>query len=411
MRSRRALPFDAWPPADRAMWEALVADGDILDGRGPFAHLRPASRALRRHAYGFWLGFLAGSGVDLAAEAPADRMTEPRLRGYLASLEGLQPGTLARQIVNFSLVMKAAAPARDWAQLSAAAARLQRIEARRSRRRHPAAEISAAQLATLGAALIDEADSSDAGDAVARAVLARDGAAIAILSHLPLRIGNLAALEIGTSLTADDAGYSVRFEPESTKAGRAIEARLPPRAADALARYLAHRPTLAHPTRSGQALWLTRTGAPYPAYKFSERIATVTRQRLGVRISAHRFRICVATTIAEIAPEHAPIIRPLLGHATGAVADRASTRPPCDAPSRTTRRCSMATARLPSGRVSGTDTRATWRPRTVSMLPGSRRLAAPAGTRLRTKQARAADVNRRQRRDLRLSRRWDPVDD
>ncbi len=102
---------------------------------------------------------------------------------------------------------------------------------------------------------------------------------------------------------------------------------VPAPAVEALSRWLRdHRPVLAKAERSGAFVWLARTGAPYAPYKFSERIAAITRQRLGVAISAHRFRACAATTIAEIAPEQARIIQPLLTHSTAKVADKAYNR-------------------------------------------------------------------------------------
>ena len=83
-----------------------------------------------------------------------------------------------------------------------------------------------------------------------------------------------------------------------------------------------HRPALVDSPAHGQRVWLTATGRPYRPYVLSERIAWLTRSRFGVRVSAHRFRACAATLIAEQAPDEAGIIRPLLSHATARVADR-----------------------------------------------------------------------------------------
>lgn len=323
MSARRKLGFALWPEADRAMWAALVRNGDLLDGRGPFAHLRPATIGVRRTGYAFWLGFLADQGADLSAEPPSARVSDARLWAYLASLEGLSPGSQAQRVVSLHLVLRAAAPRRDWSRLAAAAARLQRIEGRRSRTRSAAAQVSAMDLAALGLTLIDEAERMTDLDPVLRAVRARDGAAICALACFPLRIGNFAALEIGRTLIDLGDAYAIRIEPEAAKAGRAIEAVAPEPAGRVLRVYLErHRPALAT-RRSGRAVWLAKSGVPYSAYKFSERIATVTAERLGVRVSAHRFRTCAAATIAELAPERAEIIRALLAHSTAKVGDRA----------------------------------------------------------------------------------------
>ncbi len=99
---------------------------------------------------------------------------------------------------------------------------------------------------------------------------------------------------------------------------------VPERAAVALRTYLTrYRPVLATDRSPPAQVWLARTGAPYAPYKRGERIATLTRRRLGIAVAAHRFRLWAATTIAERAPDEAAIIRPLLGHATMKVADRA----------------------------------------------------------------------------------------
>ncbi|QIE56621.1 hypothetical protein G5B40_14965 [Pikeienuella piscinae] len=73
-------------------------------------------------------------------------------------------------------------------RLKTAVLRLQRLESRAGARRLPAAEVSAATLVQLGAALVREAQDDPGLDPVARAVRARDGAAILLLAYCPLRM-------------------------------------------------------------------------------------------------------------------------------------------------------------------------------------------------------------------------------
>ena len=54
----------------------------------------------------------------------------------------------------------------------------------------------------------------------------------------------------------------------------------------------------------------------------SKRIVKVTERILGTKISPHLFRHCAATSIAELSPEFARIIRPLLAHATIMTSER-----------------------------------------------------------------------------------------
>ncbi len=95
---RRRLPMAQSPTADRAIWDALFREGDILDGSGPLTHLRPATRGIHAMAVSFWLGFLASDGVDLAAEAPMDRITDARLERYLGALDGLSSASKAQWV-------------------------------------------------------------------------------------------------------------------------------------------------------------------------------------------------------------------------------------------------------------------------------------------------------------------------
>ncbi len=60
---------------------------DFLEEGGRGASWRAPSQVAVRGAYGRWLAWLAAQGVDLEAEAPAERFTVDRLRAYIASLE------------------------------------------------------------------------------------------------------------------------------------------------------------------------------------------------------------------------------------------------------------------------------------------------------------------------------------
>ena len=322
-RARLGLAESEWPAADHAMWSALMHRGDVFEESGAFADLKPLTLKTRRVAYGHWLRFLKRTGVALEAEPPAERATADRVARFIDSLGHLSPATRSQRVVALYLILRGAAPERDWTALSTAAARLQRLEARCGPRRRPSEAVSALDLVAFAQELLDKAETAMRLSPRTRAILARDGAAFMALVHLPLRIGNFATLTLGETLIVRREAFAIRIEPEATKAGRAIEAVLPRPASEALRLYIdRHRPALVDPTASGQRVWLTEAGRPYRPYVFSERIAWLTRSRFGVRVSAHRFRACAATLIAEFAPEQAGIIRPLLAHATARVADR-----------------------------------------------------------------------------------------
>ena len=322
MRTRRRLPFEEWPEADRRLWRDLFAESDFLDEGGPLAHLRPATRGIHKTAYAFWLGWLRDQGVNLDKETPLERASEARLREYHASLERLALGTRAQQFYRLYRTLAAAFPQHDWSRLRAAAARLQREQSRAAGRTNFADLPPVSDVVALGEALIDEAQSLGALNQGERAVRARDGAAILLLTYCPLRIGNLGRLEIGRSLVRMETGFVISFEPEETKSGAPIIFALPRRADQALRLWLDEfRPKIARFPQSGAHVWISKSGAPTPPYKLSERIADLTARRLGTRLSAHRFRSLAATTAAEAAPDQAKLIRPLLSHRSNKVAD------------------------------------------------------------------------------------------
>ena len=51
---------------DRAAWDRLFVEGDILDGVGPCHHWAEGSRKKREQTYGHWLGFCAGREMALS---------------------------------------------------------------------------------------------------------------------------------------------------------------------------------------------------------------------------------------------------------------------------------------------------------------------------------------------------------
>lgn len=322
MRPRRRLPYAQWPEADRRMWRDLFAEGDILDDGGPLAHLRPATRGIHETSYAFWLGWLRDQGVDLDEETPLERASERRLREYRSSLDRLALGTRAQQFYRLYLTLAAAFPDQDWSRLRTAATGLQRQQSRAAARTGPADLPPVAEVVALGEALIAEAQSRGELKPDERAVRARDGAAILLLTYCPLRIGNLGRLEMGRSLIRTEAGFVISFEPEETKSGAPILFALPRRPDRALRIWLDEfRPCIARSSQSGAHVWISKAGAPMPPYKLSERIADATSLKLGARLSAHRFRSLAATTVAEAAPDHTKLIRPLLTHRSNKVAD------------------------------------------------------------------------------------------
>ena len=85
--ARRCLPVTDWPMADRVLWEAaLRPTGPEDETRSSAADWRLATQHKTRRGYGRWLNHLASSAPSDLALASPDRVTQERVRGYVAAL-------------------------------------------------------------------------------------------------------------------------------------------------------------------------------------------------------------------------------------------------------------------------------------------------------------------------------------
>ena len=84
---RHALPVYAWPAADQALWQSIIAESNILDDSGPAAHWAPTTRDNVRKAYGYWLHWLGGRGLLDPMEPPMDRISPERIKGYIEAVD------------------------------------------------------------------------------------------------------------------------------------------------------------------------------------------------------------------------------------------------------------------------------------------------------------------------------------
>jgi site-specific recombinase XerD len=150
---------------------------------------------------------------------------------------------------------------------------------------------------------------------VRAATLYRDGLIIAFLALRPLRLRNLAGLELGRTLHDGPTGWLITIPAGETKTHRGIEISWPTDLVDALEIYLAHhRPVLARGSRA-TALWLGGAGQALADHTIRQTIIGRTQVVLGVSISPHLFRDCAATTLAIEDPAHIGVASTILGHA------------------------------------------------------------------------------------------------
>jgi integrase len=323
---RACLKAAEWPACDRALWQAAVAPGDLLEPGGARQNYAAISNRKVEGGYGRWLTYLADVG-GLEDAAPGERIIRERVVGYVRSLEGLGNATqtiLARlqELYEAALVMD---PRQDWQWIRriASTVRARHLPARDKRLKMVGDE----ELVELGLKLMECAggQSTDRRSALAF----RDGLLIALLALRPaLRRRNIAALEIGRHLHRLGDGWVVCFEEDETKTGVALEFPWPEILVPELERWLDDwRPLLLGLTGrwtrpAGEALWISSHGSPMTQQAIYDRIVERTRAAFGKGISPHLFRDCAATTLAHADPKHVGVAAPLLGHRSFATTER-----------------------------------------------------------------------------------------
>ena len=148
---------------------------------------------------------------------------------------------------------------------------------------------------------------------------------IALLAARPLRLANLAQLELGRELVRRGGGWRLELQGADTKTGEPLELPFPDELVPALEAYLATwRPRLAQPryVAASGALWLTHRGTAISDIHAYNNIVAHTRKAFGQAVNPHLFRDAAATTIALDRPEQVRMAARLLGHRSFATTER-----------------------------------------------------------------------------------------
>jgi integrase len=315
-RAYRSLPIERWPETDRGSWERLFVRGGPLDEDGLRAGWCEQTRTTHAISYGRWLAFLAAIGELDPEEAPAARLTKERLRAYVEEL-GRSVGsvTVAGRIDHLSLVARSFDPEADFDWLIRLC---RRLRARARPRARP--ELPRSREVYQAACRLMAGAEAVRGD-VPRALRFRNGLVIAMLTAAPIRLRNLAMIEIGRHLTRRGEEYWLAFESHEMKGRRPFECPLPGPVGDAVDAYLRlHRPALLK--SPSDRLLISLRGKPIHPVSLCERIRTTTRSILGAAMSPHRFRDMAATSIALEDPENVGLATPLLAHSSPAVTQK-----------------------------------------------------------------------------------------
>ncbi len=315
--TRHAVPREDWPLADQALWQDVIAKGDILDGCGPGANWAPTTKNNTRKAYGYWLHWLGVNGLlSHPVDHPLDRIRPERIKSYITDMEeNTAPLTRFVYILDLLRFAESASPGRDWQWFR----RIKnRLWARAIPIRDKASKIrNSSDLFELGLSLMNEASGITCRyNPLQAEVQYRDGLMIALLAARPVRLKNLTSITIALHLIRINDIYWLIFESEEVKNHRHIEVPAPVVLTSYINEYLNyHRPRLLSGKVSDR-LWISRFGGNLACNSLRRQIKLHTEVAFGKAITPHLFRDCAATSIAIHDPEHVWITTNILGHNT-----------------------------------------------------------------------------------------------
>jgi integrase len=318
-----SLPRNAWPEADRTMWDGLRKESGPLDEPGALSHVRSTTCKSLEGRYKRWMMWLSTADPDALALSPAARASVPRLQAWLKALAHLRPMTRLAFVDGVLRVLRAADPDQDWTIQRRLLKSLKRAAGRGDPTRKQGRILSSAVLLKTGLSHA-ASDPASVPSLLTRMLNQRDGTMIALLSVLPMRRRAFCELTLGTSVQVTPTDITILLSPEMTKTGVAWDV-VVPKQVEAPFRYYIEdiRPALL--ARGGvqhDVLWVGKKGEIIGQEYVGTRIAKVTLKLTGKRVSPHLFRDAAATTLSRLSPESARLISPVLAHSSSATAER-----------------------------------------------------------------------------------------
>lgn len=310
---RRCLPLHQWPMRDRLAWKLGRQPGDILDGAGAASHWKPKTVRTVVAAYGRWLKFLTLQDELDRDQNPANRVTNDRLRAYIALLQAqVGPNTVRNRIRDLAGALRVMCPGTDQSALYRLARRLEAV-AKPSRNRM-IRHVPTQRLINLGFDLMRRAETEPVRNAPWQATRYRDGLTIALLALRPIRRGLFVLMELEKHVVIQGDTVTIRFTADETKNGDPNVLPWPEILVPALLTYLEeYRPMLLRSSQSDR-IWITHEGRPLTEDGFYGQLRKVMRRELGIEFSPHDFRHALATTMISHHPSNVPHAAALLQH-------------------------------------------------------------------------------------------------
>ncbi|WP_417463043.1 hypothetical protein [Kordiimonas sp.] len=284
------LPLAEWPETDKAMWEALFLEGNPLDDQGPLAHYRSTSRHTLEMRYGRWLKWLADHEFETLDLAPARRASVERLRRWLSALSHTMPISQWAFLDGVLRILRAAEPDFPREDQHRLVGALKSAAGRHRSRRKEGRILSSAVLLEAGRCLAMEVAPQNSSLIFGTTDL-RDGAMIAFLALMPIRLRALANLRLNESIFISSDSITVALPAELTKTGVPWEAEVAEQVVPILRKYLNEgRPLLqARSPGNDPHFWLGRHGRRLSMGAFRPQLVKQTERMTGVCVSVRIF--------------------------------------------------------------------------------------------------------------------------
>ena len=312
-----SIDVPGWPCIDQQRWIAARNRVSFLEGARPARLWSPRTCRVAELCYGQFVLYQQQRGSFDPMLPPEVRATTQVLEGFLTQLrDRVAPCSVLRMGQAVQRMLAVMAPDHDWSWLNHVMQNIKRwARPVRDKRGHM---VEPSQLYALGMQLMDTADDESVLNPYLRATMARDGLAIALLICAPVRLGNLASIELGRNLVRFGSRYLLTFTSDETKTSMPFEADLPQPLTERIETFVAvHRRSLLElgSTLPGPRLWINRWGKPMDPGGLRTQINRRTREAFGRHVWPHLFRTIAATGFVDHAPELVSYVPDLLGHA------------------------------------------------------------------------------------------------
>jgi site-specific recombinase XerD len=312
----RSLAIEHWPASDRAAWLGACNPSARLKRGGAASHMRPVTKNDLGRRYGYFLDFLSRSGALDSNADTATHVTPESVDAFITELKArVSSVTVYGSIHKLRRITQLIAPDRNLTWLVAT----ERDLASEMRPRSKWGRVVFSHvLFDAGVNLMCDAEEDKRAPKLTRARLVRDGLMIALLAQCPIRLKNLAALEIDKTFVKVGDTWWIVLTPAATKEKRPDERPVPRELTDVIDRYVQiHRPLLSRGSDSSKALWLSHNGRPLSYATIAELIPKTTEKTVGKNVSPHLFRTAGVTTLATHAGDQPHAGEALLHHRPG----------------------------------------------------------------------------------------------